>query len=79
MANNRVYIRCTECGRILMIAKHLGDGYYWHHEPGEMYEERLIDFLNEHWHWDTVKDGLTGCVNYEIAFEIHPDRRKKVP
>jgi hypothetical protein len=56
-----------------MIAKHLGDGWYWgfpQKEGEPNYEDRLLDWLNEHWHWDTVKDGLEGCVNYQLAFEI---------
>lgn len=30
MANNRMYLRCAECKRVLFLGKRFGTGYYWH-------------------------------------------------
>lgn len=29
MADNRIYLKCEECGGLLFLGKRLGGGYYW--------------------------------------------------
>lgn len=45
MANNRLYIRCKECGKIHFIAKHYSDGWYTD-EIYEGFNESAAKFLN---------------------------------
>lgn len=44
MANNRIFIRCKECGKYLFLGKGFGKSYY---TSNKFYEEDLITSLNK--------------------------------
>lgn len=48
MANNRIFIRCRNCGEALFLGKTFWDGYYWNAYGGPPLEERLNKFYTEH-------------------------------
>lgn len=50
MANNRIYIRCKQCGDVLYLGKTFGSCYYWYNykEDGEHLEDRLNAFYDKH-------------------------------
>lgn len=35
MADNRIYLKCEECGGMLYLGKRLGGGYYWYNYGAE--------------------------------------------
>lgn len=43
MADNRIYLRCTECGEILWLGKRLVGGYYWYDFAKENNREHADD------------------------------------
>lgn len=45
MANNRMYIRCKQCGSIIFLAKCYLDGYYTNSIDSD---DRLNEFFDEH-------------------------------
>ena len=48
MANNRIYIRCKECGATLCLAKSLGNSYYTqcdNEKECKNFVERLENFF----------------------------------
>lgn len=90
MADNRIYLRCKGCGRVLLLGKRLGGGYYWHNygkennarlckEPG--YRRRddrpLEDRLNEFYD-EHFCCGSEGPDCFEIVYEMDEDFEEKV-
>lgn len=45
MANNRIYIKCDQCGRRFCLAKSYGDGFYVNNEFDEIL---LNEFFEVH-------------------------------
>ena len=43
MADNRIYLRCKECGKKLFLGKRLGIGYYWNNYGKENNESKAND------------------------------------
>ncbi len=51
MANNRLYIRCKNCGKKLFIGKHFVDGWYvgnYNENYDKKFGEAINNFHNEH-------------------------------
>ena len=48
MANNRIYIRCKQCGDVLYLGKTFGSCYYWRTNDNEHLEDLLNDFYYKH-------------------------------
>lgn len=84
MADNRIYLRCKECGCLLFLGKRLGIGYYWdnygrinnsrfHNDPNyKMQDERpLEDRLNEFYeNHEWCGDTLD---HFDIVYETDDD------
>ena len=49
MANNRLYIRCKQCGDVIFIGKHFCDSLKLSAEP-ETFVNALNDFYYEHYY-----------------------------
>lgn len=48
MANNRIYIRCKNCGEALFLGKKFGEAYYYVNYHGSTLEKDLNDFYEKH-------------------------------
>lgn len=48
MANNRMYLRCTECGSTLYLTKHFGGEWDWNFSEEKLKE--INDFFFEHFY-----------------------------
>ena len=84
MADNRMYIRCESCGKMLFLGKRLGFGYYWwnygkdNNEANrgkpwykEQDERPLEDRLNEFFANHTWCGGEQD--NFRIVYETDDD------
>lgn len=70
MANNRIYLKCKGCGKMMFLGKTFGDGYYWIQYDGhESLTKELNNFYNEHAFCAEIPDN-----GFEIEYEI--DRAK---
>ena len=49
MANNRLFIRCKQCGKCIFIGKHFGGTLELNVEP-ESFVNALNDFYSEHFY-----------------------------
>lgn len=87
MANNRMYLRCKNCGEVLLLGKTMGNGYYCY--SSEIYY-RLEEFYDEHnfCDKDKNKDEILYCDTplgkykhndniFEIAYEIENNDEKE--
>ena len=84
MANNRIYLRCNECGEMLYLGKSFLQGYYWVNygkENGDPNSPPLEDRLNEFFHKHTYcgDNGSDGDYSIEYEFPIDSVARKVVP
>lgn len=84
MADNRIYLRCTECKRALFLGKRLFGGYYWSNygkENNERFKDdpswvkqddrHLEDRLNEFYDkHEWCGDSLD---HFEIVYETDDD------
>jgi len=76
MANNRMYIRCKECGEILFIGKTMSDGYYLSNE--NIYND-LNSFYEQH-NWCSKEKNLSD-INYcgtPLGIEDHNDNNFEI-
>ena len=71
MANNRIYLRCKECGGELFLGKHFGGPYYWTDyseanglEPRPL-GKQLNDFFEKHYLECGADEWL-----FELEYEI---------
>ena len=86
MADNRIYLVCSECGEMLYLGKRLGAGYWWWnygkennetHKDDPNYrlqdERPLEDRLNEFF----AKHDLCGDLDpFKIVYEMGDDYDK---
>ena len=86
MANNRMYLRCRNCGEVFFLGKCLGDGYWLNRYDGQSADLRhdLNKFYDIHSAWgcspaseekkaESLKDWdvpLLGDYIHENQFEI---------
>lgn len=90
MADNRIYLRCKECGGLLFLGKRLGGGYYWNNYGKEnnraarynptytpQDERPLEDRLNQ-FYVDHEWCGDT-LDHFDIVYEMDEDFRWKPP
>ena len=57
-----------------MLVKHLA--YEWYVQDDKM-GERLVEWLQKHWHWDAVKNAMEGAINFKLCFEEPPENCDK--
>ena len=48
MANNRIYLRCKQCGDVLYLGKTFSSCYYYANYTNENLEEKLNKFYEKH-------------------------------
>ncbi|MDO5003595.1 MAG: hypothetical protein Q4E39_05160 [bacterium] len=76
MANNRMYIRCKQCGEILFIGKTMSDGYYLSNK--NIYND-LNCFYSQH-NWCSKEKNLSD-INYcdtPLGINEHNDNRFEI-
>ena len=69
MANNRLYIRCSTCGKVCAIGKHFMGPWYLYDEL----EERLQQFFNDHVYCDDYNkfgDSEAAFNEFELVSEM---------
>lgn len=80
MANDRMYIRCTVCGKSMMLAKHFGSPWYtpeW--GDGITIGDMLDEFFIEHYPCipEKFRNDILCCMkrgmHYELKFEEEDD------
>ena len=72
MANDRMYIKCTGCGKAVMLAKHFASPWGVHcYQEGYTMEYVLGVFFEEHF-----KCGNYENKNYKIVYESGDERYK---
>ena len=86
MANNRTFLRCKGCGKIIMLGKTFGHEWYFTKSNEEKGEE-LAEFLKNHSHCCDDLDAKTcGGVSpyddarfepFELIYESQEDFGKK--
>ena len=78
MANDRLYIRCKNCGTCLYLGKHFMDPFYWrnYRRDGRHLEDFLNDFFEQHC-WCDQMDENDEFNSYELLYESDPDFGKK--
>lgn len=88
MADNRIYLRCKNCGEAFFLGKRVGGGYYIqdYHHGNKSLIERLNEFYDKHQYEDTdarrKEEDKTGrwqgldC--FEIVYENDDDFNEKV-
>ena len=62
MANNRLYIRCKQCGDVICIGKHFCDPLHLSIYDDVPFEDRLNEFYHEHYY----------CQNNQIEYKNSP-------
>ena len=80
MADNRMYIKCRACGKMVYLGKRLfSPCYHWENYYGEgvHLEDKINDFFKKHTFCDGWKemqpDGVDGWPDhFEIAYESEP-------
>ena len=85
MADNRMYLRCKNCGEAFFLGKRLGDGYYtrdFYYADGSMIK-RLNEFYDKHeWEYsdgrEEREDRLESVDCFEIVYENNDDFESKV-
>ena len=89
MADNRIYLRCAECKKVLFLGKRLGLGYYWsnygkynneHQADNPNYKKQderpLEDRLNEFYEeHEWCGDTMD---HFDIVYEMDDDFPDKV-
>lgn len=85
MANNRIYLRCKQCGEKLFLGKHCMTAYYWsNYSNGDKHlEDYLNEFFDKHcWCENEINEQSLSAVDtplgkytswdtiFEIAYEI---------
>lgn len=57
MANNRIYLRCRQCGEVLFLGKSFCEGYYYrdYSKTPLPLEKKLNDFYDVHTYCDREK------------------------
>lgn len=86
MANNRIYLRCKNCGEVFFLGKRLVDGFYVqdeHYGKGETLVNRINKFYDKHTWEDTNGreerlDRWGGLDCFEIVYENDDDFEQKV-
>ena len=75
MANNRVWLKCLNCGEKLYLGKRMGDAQYWWYDYGD---GELGRQLNEFYkkHADCVYRENGAIDNYTIEFEVATNANK---
>lgn len=85
MADNRMYLRCKNCGEAFFLGKRLGDCYYtqdFYYTDGSMIK-RLNEFYDKH-EWEDSdgreerEDRWEGVDCFEIVYENDDDFEQKV-
>ena len=73
MANNRLYIRCKQCGEVIYLAKHFGGSLHTADYNGD-FIDKLNDFWEEHCYC------LQGNEHYslELCEEFHGEMTDSV-
>lgn len=67
MADNRIYLKCRNCGDTLFLGKRIGFGYYWRrYNDDRPLEVRLNEFYEAHEYC-----GKPDC--FEIEYEVDDD------
>ena len=75
MANNRMYIRCGNCGEAMLLAKNLGAEWTtW--SPAE---ERLDEFFADHSACGHADDHFDNSTTFGIAYESAPHGNAELP
>ena len=69
MANNRIYLRCKACGKMLFLGKHFCQGFYYSSHDGETLKKMLNDFYDEHAYCD--EEYPLEC--FDIRYETEPN------
>ena len=89
MADNRIFLRCKNCGEVLFLGKRIGGGYYvddGHYGKDETLLSRLNAFYEKHQWEDTnmrieaedVSGRWKGLDCFEIIYEMDDDFTEKV-
>lgn len=87
MANNRIYLRCKNCGEAFFLGKTFGDGYYTQDEyygKGNTMIKRLNMFYDKHVWEDSMfdeeerEDRWQGMDCFDIVYENDRDFEQKV-
>lgn len=85
MADNRIYLRCKNCGEAFFLGKRLGDGYYtqnFYYTDGSMLK-CLNKFYEKH-QWENTDrtdkrtDRWESLDCFEIVYEMDDDFEIKV-
>ena len=72
MANNRLYLYCTECNRHQYLAKSFGES--WSPTPHDSMNDLFINFADDHFFCG--KDGYSDTI--ELRWE-HGRRKQQLP
>lgn len=68
MANNRLYIRCKQCGKSVFIGKHFADTL----KVDEHVQERLNDFYSKHFYCGKLHYNLELCEEFPLEMTDNP-------
>ena len=70
MANNRIYLRCKDCGAEFFLGKRFGEEYYISDYPSDEkpLKGRLNDFYEKHY-----MCGMKGPDNFEMTYEMEAE------
>lgn len=70
MANNRIYLRCKQCGDVLYLGKTFSSTYYYDNYGGKDLKEKLNDFYEKHSYcYSELEDNI-----YEPKLDESKDR-----
>lgn len=78
MADNRIYIKCRACGKMVYLGKRiLSPCYYWDNYDGASLEDKINGFFKQHAFCEgfveAQPDGVDGWPDhFEIAYESEP-------
>lgn len=68
MANNRLFLKCKQCGEYVMLGKHFGGAL---HPPFDVFDKLLI-FFEEHNYCDYTHYDLELCEEFPIEMTDNP-------
>ena len=75
MANNRLYLKCTQCDTRVWLASCLGGGYHRHDEDDESIGKAFVTFLDEHFFCNRgPHEWAFGAQNVRLEWEINADK-----
>ena len=88
MANNRIYLRCKQCGDVLYLGKTFGSDYHYNNYSEENLENKLNAFYSEHSYCmddlkqnifepilDESKDRYSYDNQYDICYEFYEEEK----